>query len=82
MDSNRRFEKKLFALHGDIDQVRETGDAAWRFMVPADQIYASKDPELIEALESTVAFRWMDPDGQIDLEQKNLGHRKVTRKKW
>jgi salicylate hydroxylase len=60
-----KIRKKMLALHGDIDEVRETGDAAWRIILSADQIYASNDPELIEALEKPVALRWMGPDGHI-----------------
>jgi salicylate hydroxylase len=55
----------MLALHGDVDKVRETGDAAWRVIVSAEQIYATKDAGLIEALESSVGLRWMGPDGHI-----------------
>ncbi|CAF3770655.1 unnamed protein product [Rotaria sp. Silwood1] len=57
--------KKLLALHGQVDQVRETGDAAWRAIVSAEKIYGTKDPSLIEALENPVGLRWMGPDGHI-----------------
>jgi salicylate hydroxylase len=57
--------KKMLAAHGDVDKIRETGDAAWRVVLSAEQIYATKDPELIEALESSIGFRWMGPDGHI-----------------
>lgn len=57
--------KKFLALHNDVDKVRETGDAAWRIIVAAEKIYASKDAGLIEALESSVGLRWMGPDGHI-----------------
>jgi hypothetical protein len=55
----------MLSLHGKIDKVRETGDAAWRLILSTEQIYASKDSGLIEALESLVALRWMAPDGHI-----------------
>jgi salicylate hydroxylase len=60
-----KIRKKMLALHGAIDTVRETGDAAWRVIVSAEQIYASKDTGLIEALEDSVGLRWMGPDGHI-----------------
>jgi salicylate hydroxylase len=60
-----KIRKKMLALHGDVDRVRETGDAAWRVIVSAEQIYTSKDIGLIEALENSVGLRWMGPDGHI-----------------
>ncbi|CAF1435925.1 unnamed protein product [Rotaria magnacalcarata] len=57
--------KKMLAKQGNIDKVRETGDAAWRVIIPAEEIYNSNDVELIEALESSVGLRWMGPSGHI-----------------
>ena len=57
--------KKMLALRDEVDRRRETGDAAWRVMIGAEQIYGSEDPGMIEALESSVGLRWMGPDGHI-----------------
>lgn len=57
--------KKMLALYNKVDKVRETGDAAWRVIVSAEKIYASKDAGLIESLESSIGLRWMGPDGHI-----------------
>ncbi|CAF4354075.1 unnamed protein product, partial [Rotaria sp. Silwood2] len=57
--------KKMLAVHGQVDRVRETGDAAWRVIISAEKIYGSKDSSLIEALENPVGLRWMGPDGHI-----------------
>jgi salicylate hydroxylase len=60
-----KIRNRMLALHGDVDKVRETGDAAWRVIVSAEQIYASKDAGLVELLESSIGLRWMGPDGHI-----------------
>ena len=57
--------KKILALHNRVDQVRETGDAAWRVMISAEKIYQSEDPTLIDALENQIGLRWMGPDAHI-----------------
>jgi salicylate hydroxylase len=57
--------KKMLAFHCAVDQIRETGDAAWRVVITAEQIYKSKNAGLIEALENPVGLRWMGPDGHI-----------------
>ena len=60
-----KIRKKLLELRGEVDKVRETGDAAWRVVIPAAQIYASEDPKLIELLESSAGCRWIGPNGHI-----------------
>ena len=57
--------KKMLALHDEVDRRRETGDAAWRITLSADQIHRSQDAGLIEVLESAVGLRWMGPDGHV-----------------
>ncbi|CAF4470172.1 unnamed protein product, partial [Rotaria sp. Silwood2] len=57
--------KKMLALNGQVDQVRETGDAAWRAIISAEKIHATKDASLIEALNNPVVLRWMGPNGHI-----------------
>lgn len=57
--------KKMLALHGQIDQARETGDAAWRVIIPSEKIYGTGDMSLIEALEKPAGFRWIGPDAHI-----------------
>lgn len=57
--------QKMVQAHGKTDQVHETGDAAWRIMLSADQIRASEDPGLMEALQNSVGLRWMGPSGHI-----------------
>ena len=57
--------KKMLALRGEVDRRRETGDAAWRVVISAAQIYESQDATLIEALEGSVGLRWMGPNGHI-----------------
>lgn len=57
--------RKMLTLHGDIDKARETGDAAWRVIIPAKDIYDTNDAGLIEALENPVGLRWMGPAGHI-----------------
>jgi salicylate hydroxylase len=46
-----KIRKEMLALRGEVDKVRETGDAAWRATASGEQIYARKDPELIELLD-------------------------------
>ena len=57
--------KKILLQNNEVDQIRETGDAAWRVLIPAERIYQTEDPSLIQALESNVGLRWMGPDGHI-----------------
>ncbi|CAF1000853.1 unnamed protein product [Adineta steineri] len=57
--------KKILMMHGRKDRIRDTGDAAWRILIPAEQIYKSKDIDLIEMLDNQIAFRWIGPDGHI-----------------
>ena len=57
--------KKMLGLHGKVDKVRETGDAAWRVVLTAEQIYQTRDTELIGTLEKSVGLRWMGPGGHI-----------------
>ncbi len=46
----------MLARHNQVDQVRETGDAAWRVVVSAEQIRQTEDTDLIDALESQVGL--------------------------
>lgn len=57
--------RKMLALHGEEDKVRDTGDAAWRILIPAELIYKNNDADLIEMLDSQVGIRWIGPDGHI-----------------
>lgn len=57
--------KRMLALQGDAKQIRETGDAAWRLLISAEEIYKRKDVDLIDMLESPIAFRWLGPAGHI-----------------
>ena len=57
--------KKLLLKNNVSDRIRDTGDAAWRVLIPAERIYETHDNSLIEALESNVGLRWMGPGGHI-----------------
>ena len=57
--------KKMFESEYLDDQIRETGDAAWRAVIPSEQIYQSNDASLIQAIEENMSLRWMGPSGHI-----------------
>ncbi|KAK4705133.1 hypothetical protein P7C70_g1076, partial [Phenoliferia sp. Uapishka_3] len=54
---------QLLELHGQRDMPHETGDAAYRIIIPREDL--ESDPELLAYVESSVGYRWMGPGGHI-----------------
>ncbi|KAL8290070.1 hypothetical protein RQP46_003009 [Phenoliferia psychrophenolica] len=55
--------KGLLALHGQRDMAHETGDAAYRIIIPREDL--ASDPELLTYVDSSIGYRWMGPGGHI-----------------
>ncbi|KAJ7754342.1 hypothetical protein DFH07DRAFT_1029305 [Mycena maculata] len=49
--------KYMLARHGEDDDVKDTGQAAYRIMLRRDQL--AHDPELLALVESNTTFRWI-----------------------
>ncbi|KZP19618.1 FAD/NAD(P)-binding domain-containing protein [Athelia psychrophila] len=55
--------KHMVARNGEEDNVKDTGQAAYRIMLTRDQM--AHDPELLALVESNTTFRWIGPRRHI-----------------
>jgi salicylate hydroxylase len=54
---------QIATAHGHIDHAQPAGDAAYRILVPKQDL--AGDPEALALLNSNVGMRWLGPGGHI-----------------
>lgn len=54
---------QIAASHDHVDRAKPTGDAAYRVMIPREQM--KHDKEALQLLDADVGMRWMGPGGHI-----------------
>ncbi|KAL2859670.1 hypothetical protein BJX68DRAFT_252491 [Aspergillus pseudodeflectus] len=54
---------QIATAHGHIDHAQPTGDAAYRILIPKQDL--AGDPEALALLNSNVGMRWLGPGGHI-----------------